>query len=61
MRNADVEAKKKIRTIKSAVQPEGDIHSPRTFMFMLGERPPIEMSGLGVRICLNFDGYPCNS
>ena len=46
VRNAVVEAEKKIRTIKAAVQPASGRHHPKTFMVMLAVNHSIQMSGL---------------
>ena len=47
VRNAAVEAEKKIRTIKSAVQPASEICHPKTFMGMLAGNLSTKMSVLG--------------
>ena len=47
VRNAAVEAEKKIRTIKSSVQPADRSRSPRTFMGMLGGKPSTQIDVLG--------------
>ena len=49
VRNAEVNAEKKIRTIKAAVQPAGIIRHPKTFMGMLAGNPSTQMDGLGSR------------
>ena len=49
VRNAEVNAEKKIRTIKAAVQPAGIIRHPKTFMGMLAGNPSTKMDGLGSR------------
>ena len=46
---AAAETEKKTRTIKSTVQPGGDIRHPRTLMGILGVNTSIKMSGLVIR------------
>ena len=45
--NAAVEAEKKIRTIKAAVQSSSGGHNPKKFVGMLAENPSTQIAGLG--------------
>ena len=47
VRNTAVEAEKKTRIIKAAVQSARGIRHPKKFMGMLAENPSTQMAGLG--------------
>ena len=46
--NAAVEAEKKTRTIKAALQPESRIYHTKTLLEMLKGNPSTQMYGLGI-------------